>query len=181
MEHSIVTLWTIGHSTRSIEEFLHLLREHHIDILADVRRFPGSRRHPQFGQETLSMSLQQAGIRYEHFPELGGRRSARKDSPNTAWRNAAFRGYADYMMTAAFTAGIARLLALAGRGRTAIMCAEALWWQCHRGLIADYLKAGGHDVIHIQAPNKSEPHPFTSAAHVVNGSLTYAPEADLLS
>jgi uncharacterized protein (DUF488 family) len=174
-------LWTIGHSTRPIVDFLALLREHDIRTLADVRRFPGSRRHPQFSQEALATSLLNAGARYEHFPELGGRRQPRKDSPNTAWRHDAFRGYADYMMTAEFEAGIARLLAIAARTRTAIMCAEAVWWQCHRGLIADYLRAAGHDVIHIQGPNRTEQHPFTSAARIVNGFLTYSPEPDLLA
>lgn len=176
-----MTLWTIGHSTRPIDEFLALLQEHGIGTLADVRRFPGSRRHPHFGQDALAASLNGAGVRYEHFPELGGRRKPRKDSPNAAWRHAAFRGYADYMMTAEFEDGIARLLTVAAGARTAVMCAEAVWWQCHRGLISDYLKAAGHDVIHIQGPNRSEQHPFTSAARIVNGSLTYALEPDLLS
>jgi uncharacterized protein (DUF488 family) len=130
-----------------MEEFLEILREHHITFLADVRRFPGSRRHPQFGQDALAASLRAAGISYVHFPELGGRRSARKDSPNTAWRNAAFRGYADYMMTTEFHSGIERLLSMADRNRVAVMCAEAVWWQCHRSLIADFLKASGHEVI----------------------------------
>src|SRR5438270_8644921 len=135
-----MTIWTIGHSTRTLEDFLQLLELHKLEALADVRQFPGSRRHPQFGQENLSQSLAQAGIAYVHFPELGGRRRARPDSPNTAWRNEAFRGYADYLMTGEFQAGIRRLLELAEQKRTAILCAEALWWQCHRGLIADCLK-----------------------------------------
>jgi uncharacterized protein (DUF488 family) len=164
-----------------MEEFLEILREHHITFLADVRRFPGSRRHPQFGQDALAASLRAAGISYVHFPELGGRRSARKDSPNTAWRNAAFRGYADYMMTTEFHSGIERLLSMADRNRVAVMCAEAVWWQCHRSLIADFLKASGHEVIHITAAGRSEPHPFTSAARVVDGALTYSRQADLLS
>jgi len=175
-----VTLWTIGHSTRPIDDFIALLMENGIRVIADVRRFPGSRRHPQFGREALAASLQDARIGYEHFPELGGRRPARPDSPNGAWRNDAFRGYADYMMTAEFREGIGRLLTLAGHRRTAFMCAEALWWQCHRGLIADYLKAAGHDVVHILGPGKTESHPFTSAARMVDGALTYAPEPDLL-
>jgi uncharacterized protein (DUF488 family) len=149
-------------------------------VVADVRRFPGSRRHPQFGRESLAASLRESGIGYEHFPELGGRRQARPDSPNGAWRNSAFRGYADYMMTGEFRGGLARLLALADRQRLAVMCAEALWWQCHRGLIADYLKAAGHEVVHILGPHKTESHPFTSAARIVDGALTYAAEADLL-
>ena len=138
-----MTVWTIGHSTRAIDDFVALLQEQRIAMLADVRRFPGSRRHPQFGQDALAASLGDAAIGYEHLPELGGRRQPRKDSPNTTWRNASFRGYADYMMTAGFEAGIGRVMALAERGRTAVMCAEAVWWQCHRSLIADYLKAAG--------------------------------------
>src|ERR1044071_3910118 len=116
------TIWTIGHSTRKIEEFIGLLKEHHIAALADVRRFPGSRRHPQFGQQQLAAELGREGITYVHFPELGGRRPARPDSPNTAWRNEAFRGYADFMMTSEFQAGIERLLKLAGERPTAMMC-----------------------------------------------------------
>lgn len=168
-----LTLWTIGHSNRSMEQFLELLASQHIQVLADVRRFPGSRRLPHFGQENLSKSLSAAGIDYVHFPELGGRRKALADSPNNAWRNEAFRGYADFMMTEEFHAGIDRLLKLAREKRTAIMCAEALWWQCHRSLIADYLKAAGHNVMHILG-NKTEPHPYTSAARIVDGKLTYA-------
>jgi uncharacterized protein (DUF488 family) len=176
-----MTLWTVGHSTRSIDDFLEILREHEITLLADVRRFPGSRRHPQFGQDALAASLQNAGVGYVHFPELGGRRHPRKDSPNTAWRDAAFRGYADHMMTTEFHSGIERLLSIAARDRIAIMCAEAVWWQCHRSLIADFLKASGHLVIHANSPGRSEPHPYTSAAHVVDGALTYSPHPDLLS
>jgi uncharacterized protein (DUF488 family) len=170
-------IWTIGHSTRSIEEFIQLLKALDIRALADVRQFPGSRRYPHFNQEQLSSSLAKAGIDYTHFVELGGRRRARKNSPNTAWRNEAFRGYADYMDTAGFRAGIERLLQLVGEKKTAIMCAEALWWQCHRGLIADHLKAAGHEVIHILGPNKTESHPFTSAARIVDGKLSYAADA----
>jgi uncharacterized protein (DUF488 family) len=171
-------LWTIGHSTRSIEQFMELLASQKIQLLADVRRFPGSRRLPHFNQENLSESLAGAGIEYLHFPELGGRRRALADSPNTAWRNEAFRGYADFMMTDEFHAGIERLLNVARQKRTAIMCAEALWWQCHRSLIADYLKAAGHNVIHILSGNKTEAHPFTSAARMVNGKLSYGAETE---
>ena len=169
-----VTLWTIGHSTRPWPEFLALLKAHAIGALADVRRFPGSRRHPQFGQENLDRSLRDSGMVYRHFPELGGRRQPRPDSANTVWRNAAFRGYADYMDTGEFKTGIKHLLELAGSQSTAIMCAEALWWQCHRGLIADYLKAHGHTILHINGPSKTEAHPYTSAARLVSGRLSYA-------
>jgi uncharacterized protein (DUF488 family) len=166
-------VWTIGHSNQPLRGFLTTLVAHDIALIADVRRFPASRRHPHFGKDALAASLQERGIGYEHFPELGGRRSARHDSPNTAWHNASFRGYADYMDTREFEDGIARLLALAAERRTAIMCAELLWWQCHRGLISDYLKSRGHDVVHLVSPAKQEPHPYTSAASLVDGHLSY--------
>jgi len=170
----IARIWTIGHSTREIEVFLSLLEENGIKAVADVRMFPGSKRYPQFGREALAKSLGAAGIRYQHFPELGGRRKANPDSKNTAWRNASFRGYADYMETEDFRKGVARLVDLAEEsGPTAIMCAEAVWWRCHRSLISDYLKARGVEVIHILDEKKTEPHPFTSAATIVNGELSY--------
>lgn len=152
-----------------------MLRTYEIELLADVRRFPSSRRYPHFGLPALRESLAEAGIAYEHFPELGGRREPRPDSSNTAWRNAAFRGYADYMETMEFAAGIVRLQQLARSRRTAIMCAEAVWWRCHRGLISDYLKAAGTEVIHILSATKSELHPYTSAAHLEAGRLVYTP------
>jgi uncharacterized protein (DUF488 family) len=173
-----LTLWTIGHSNRTLDQFLELLKAQRIELLADVRRFPGSRRLPHFNQENLSKSLGDAGIEYVHFPELGGRRKALTNSPNSAWRNEAFRGYADFMMTQEFRDGINRLLDLARQKRTAIMCAEALWWQCHRSLIADYLKAAGHEVIHIMGANKTDEHPFTSAARMVDGKLSYGVESE---
>ena len=135
--------------------------------------FPGSKRYPQFGREPLAKSLGEAGIRYEHFPELGGRRKAKQDSKNTAWRNESFRGYADYMETNEFRAGIDRLLNIATTQRTAIMCSEAVWWRCHRSLISDYLKVKGIEVNHIMSIGKAEPHPFTSAAGIVDGELSY--------
>jgi uncharacterized protein (DUF488 family) len=172
----ITRIWTIGHSTRKIDIFLSLLEENGIKAVADVRMFPGSKRYPQFGREALAKSLGAAEIRYQHFPELGGRRKAKPDSKNTAWRNESFRGYADYMETENFRKGITRLVDLAGEsGPTAIMCAEALWWRCHRSLISDYLKARGVEVIHILDEKKTEPHPFTSAATIVNGELSYRP------
>ena len=169
----IATIWTIGHSTRSVQDFVALLKAHRIESLVDVRQFPGSRRYPHFGKEQLAKTLEQAGIEYHHLPELGGRRQARADSLNSAWRNEAFRGYADYMETASFANGIARLLELARTKRVAIMCAEAVWWRCHRGLISDYLKVRGHKVLHIQSAAKEEEHPFTAAASIVNGNLSY--------
>ena len=174
----ISRIWTIGHSTRRIDIFLSLLEENGIKLVADVRMFPGSKRYPQFGRGALAKSLGEHGIRYEHFPELGGRRKAKPDSKNTAWRNEAFRGYADYMETEDFRNGIARLVDLAHQsGPTAITCAEAVWWRCHRSLISDYLKARGVEVIHILDEKKTEPHPFTSAAQIVNGDLSYRPRS----
>src|SRR5712664_928510 len=171
----ISRIWTIGHSTRQIDIFLSLLGENGIKAVADVRMFPGSKRYPQFGREALAKSLSERRIHYEHFPELGGRRKAKPDSKNTAWRNESFRGYADYMETEEFRNGITRLVDLAQEsGPTAIMCAEAVWWRCHRSLISDYLKARGVEVIHIFDAKKNEPHPFTSAATIVNGELSYA-------
>jgi uncharacterized protein (DUF488 family) len=166
-------IWTIGHSNQALKRFLDTLAAHQIAVVGDVRRFPASRRHPHFGQDQLASSLAAQDIGYLHFPELGGRRPARKDSVNSAWRNAAFRGYADYMETEVFATGIARLVGEAQTRRVAIMCAEVLWWQCHRGLIADFLKARGHDVIHIASPEKVETHPYTSAASIVDGRLSY--------
>jgi len=170
----ISRIWTIGHSTRKIDIFLSLLEENQIKLIADVRMFPGSKRYPQFGREALAKSLGEHGILYEHFPELGGRRKPKADSKNTVWRNEAFRGYADYMETEDFRKGIERLVDLASEaGPSAIMCAEAVWWRCHRALISDYLKARGVEVLHILDPNKTAPHPYTSAARIVNGALNY--------
>jgi len=178
-KEKISRIWTIGHSTRNIDIFISLLEENGIKLLADVRSLPRSKRYPQFNKEALAESLNARGIRYEHFPELGGRRKAKPDSRNTAWRNTSFRGYADYMETEEFHKGIERLLAFAREtGRAAIMCAEAVWWRCHRALISDYLKTCGMEVTHILDANKTEPHPFTSAARIVNGKLSY--ESDSL-
>ena len=170
-------IWTIGHSTREIDEFISLLKENLIKLLVDVRAWPGSKRYPQFKKDALKESLNAHGIRYEHFPELGGKRKSKPDSRNTAWRNASFRGYADYMETKQFQKGIERLLGVAAEaGPTAIMCAEAVWWRCHRSLIADYLKARGVEVLHVLGANKVEPHPYTSASRIVDGELSYRPE-----
>lgn len=166
-------IWTIGHSTRTAQDFGQILLAHKIETLVDVRTFPGSRRYPQFNKSVLSESLASVNIVYKHDPRLGGRRTPRKDSHNTAWRNAMFRGYADHMETDEFNAGIKELLEVARRSRTTVMCAEAVWWKCHRSLIADYLKASGHTVLHIIDEKKSEEHPFTSAARIVDGELSY--------
>jgi uncharacterized protein (DUF488 family) len=173
MHRAEATIWTIGHSTRSIEEFIAILKSFDLHILVDVRSFPGSRRYPHFNKERLNESLASAGIGYQHFPDLGGRRRAKPDSLNMAWRNKTFRGYADYMESDAFISGIERLLKVAATHRTAVMCAEAVWWRCHRSLISDYLKAKGVTVFHIIDAGKSQEHPFTSAARIVNGALSY--------
>lgn len=175
MSNTSQRVHTIGHSTRPIDYLLALLCEHRIEALADVRRYPGSRRHPQFAQEALRETLQVAGIDYLWFPELGGRRAPRKDSRNTAWRNDGFRGYADYMETPAFDAALAHLGDLIGARRSAIMCAEQAWQQCHRGLISDALKARGVEVVHILGPGRVQVHPYTEPARIVDGALTYAP------
>ena len=167
-------LWTIGHSTRKIDHFISLVEENGIKLVVDVRSFPGSRRYPQFNKEALADSLGQHGIRYEHFANLGGRRKPKHTSRNVAWRNASFRGYADYMETEEFQKGIERLVDLTSEvGPAAIMCAEAVWWRCHRAMISDFLKARGIEVIYIVDSNKTEPHPFTSAARMVNGEPKY--------
>jgi uncharacterized protein (DUF488 family) len=173
------TLWTIGHSTHSLEAFAGILRAHRIEALADVRVMPGSRRYPHFNQETLAGALAKVDVEYVHLPNLGGRRKSRPDSLNTAWRNEAFRGYADYMDTEEFRRGIEGLQKLAVEKRAAIMCAEAVWWQCHRALISDWLKVRGVEVLHILSENKVEPHPYTSAAQIIDGQLSYrAPRED---
>lgn len=171
-------VWTVGHSTRTAEAFVSLLRAHRVEALADVRRYPASRRHPQFNTATLSAILQDAGIDYLPMPELGGRRPARVDSRNTVWRDPSFRGYADYMETPAFDAAVEKLIAHAAARRTAMMCAEAVWWQCHRQMIADALKARGVRVLHIMDVDQATEHPFTSAARIVDGRLHYGHAAD---
>ena len=169
----MITVWTVGHSTRSGEEFGKILLAHEIKVLVDVRSFPGSRRLPQFNKPELAESLRELGIEYRHEPRLGGRRKPRADSHNTVWKNASFRAYADHMESEEFRRGVDELLEVAARERTAVMCAEAVWWRCHRSLIADYLKAQGHTVIHIIDQKKTEEHPFTPAARIVEGQLSY--------
>jgi uncharacterized protein (DUF488 family) len=168
-----VTIWTIGHSTRPLEDFLGLLANYEIGNIADVRSFPGSRRYPQYGKVALSASLAEHGLGYHWLPALGGRRRASPDSPNTGWRNASFRGYADYMATAEFVQGLQLLIDMASSARTAIMCAEALWWRCHRSLIADALTVRGIEVMHILDAQHSVVHPMTSPARIVHGELSY--------
>lgn len=166
-------IWTIGHSNRSIEVFIELLRSFHIQTLVDVRQFPGSKNYPQFNKEQLQDSLQQNGITYIHMVELGGRRKPNPGSPNSAWKHPAFRAYADYMETAAFKKAAAKLEEIALASATAYMCSEAVWWSCHRSMISDYLKAKGWKVMHIMDINKATEHPYTSPARIENGALTY--------
>lgn len=175
MEHP-GTLWTIGHSTREIQDFLALLLENKIAVLADVRAFPGSRKYPWFNKDHLTAALGQAGIAYRHFPELGGRRKAAENSRNTIWRHPSFRAYADYMETPEFEQAIAGLMELAAAQKTCIMCSEAVWWRCHRSLIADYFKSKGWRVLHILSPGKAEEHPYTSPAKIDGGKLWYGGE-----
>ena len=166
-------IYTIGHSTRTQEEFITILKSFKIELLIDISSYPGSRRYPHFSKENLQKVLPENEIRYQHFPELGGRRKVSKDSKNIAWKNDAFRGYADYMETGEFKKGISRLEDLALQFRTAYMCSEAVWWRCHRSLVSDFLKWKGWKVMHIMGENKSEEHPYTSPAKIVDGQLSY--------
>jgi uncharacterized protein (DUF488 family) len=167
------TIWTVGHSTHSAEEFLGILKHYNIDLLADVRRFPGSRKFPQFNQEVLRNFLLANGIKYIHLQNLGGRRKPDPDSKNINWRHPAFRAYADFMESEEFKIGIKELELLATEKVTSIMCSEVLWWRCHRSMIADQLKANGWEVVHILSKEKSTEHPYTQPAKVVDGELTY--------
>ena len=173
VDQTSLRVWTVGHSTRSVEEFNQILTEHRVGSLVDVRSFPGSRRYPHFNKLELKQNLEAVGILYSHLHELGGRRRPSPDSKNTAWKNASFRAYADHMASAEFTKGIENLLEMARVGPTAVMCAEALWWRCHRSLVGDFLKAQGVEVIHIIDARKTEIHPYTSAARIIDGELSY--------
>ena len=170
-------IWTIGHSTRTFTEFLAILQSFSIEVVVDVRHFPGSKKFPHFNKEELIVSLPQNNLQYQHILELGGRRKLNKQSKNTAWRHPAFRAYADYMATAEFAGGIDRLVKIGRLQRTAYMCSEAVWWSCHRAMISDYLKVNGWTVLHIMSKTKAEEHPYTSAAKIRNGKLWYG-EAD---
>jgi uncharacterized protein (DUF488 family) len=164
-----MTVYTIGHSTRPVEATIAMLRAHGVARLVDIRTIPGSRRNPQYGRAALARALEAAGIAYEHRPGLGGLRRPRPDSPNAAWRNASFRGYADYMQTDAFRAALAALLESAARETIAVMCAEALPWRCHRSLLADALLARGVDVRHIMGETEAKPHALTPFGRVLPG------------
>jgi uncharacterized protein (DUF488 family) len=164
-------LFTIGHSTRDLPDFLALLAENHIERLADIRRYPGSRRYPHFSRESLARVLPEHGIEYVHVPQLGGRREPRPDSPNTAWRNAQFRGYADHMGTDEFRVAVDKLLE--SPKCTAVMCAEAVPWRCHRNILADDLLRRGVEVIHILGPGSTTIHVMNPSAREVEGRLIY--------
>jgi uncharacterized protein (DUF488 family) len=168
-----VTLFTIGHSTRPIDEFIDLLSAHGVQRLIDVRKIPQSRHNPQFGREQLSTSLDRAGIHYTHMSGLGGLRRPRKDSTNTGWQNASFRGYADYMQTPEFEDSLNRCIELAKQEHVALMCAEAVPWRCHRSLIADALVARGIDVREIASATEARPHALTPWARVEGTTVTY--------
>ena len=173
-----LSLWTLGHSTRPIDEFIGLLRAHQISLLVDVRTVPRSRYNPQFNTDTLTKSLGDAEFRYRHLPELGGLRKPKKDSVNDGWHNASFRGYADYMQTDEFLKALEELMADSRLQPTAIMCAEAVPWRCHRSLIADALVTRGWDIRHIMSPEKATPHALTSFAHFEKGALIYPKPTD---
>jgi uncharacterized protein (DUF488 family) len=168
-----VDVWTIGHSTRSADELIALLRAHAIERLVDVRTIPRSRRHPHFNRESLPGFLEAAGIAYTHMRGLGGLRHPRPDSVNMAWHNAGFRGYADYMQTSEFAQNLEALIELAGQERIAVMCAEAVPWRCHRSLLADALVARGVAVRHILTEKGAEPHALTDFAHLEGTRVTY--------
>jgi uncharacterized protein (DUF488 family) len=169
---------TVCHSTRPIGEFTDLLRAHEICLLVDVRTIPRSRYNPQFNTDTLAQSLREAGLQYRHLPELGGLRKPKNDSLNNGWRNTSFRGYADYMQTEEFQSALENLMAYGTDTRTAIMCAEAVPWRCHRSLIADALVSRGWDIRHIMSPEKATPHVLTSFAHLEKDTLTYPNPTD---
>lgn len=170
----MATLYTIGHSTRRLDELVEALRAHEIQTLADVRAFPMSRRLPQFNRESLEESLPAAGIHYVWMKALGGyRKKVLEESPHVALRNQSFRNYADYMLTPEFEGAISELVALAEQSRTAYMCAERVYFHCHRMLVSDWLVAHGHEVLHIDATGPVRPHKLTAEARMVDGRLIY--------
>jgi uncharacterized protein (DUF488 family) len=169
-------IYTIGHSTHPFEEFLGMLRSFGIEVLFDIRRLPGSRKFPQFDRENLETSLEAAGIHYVYSEDLGGRRRPKKDTKNTRWNNASFRGYADYMETEDFGNAVAKLEQAALKKRVVYMCSEAVWWRCHRSMVSDYLKAKGWTVWHIMALGKVQEHRYTAPANVVGSRVSYSDE-----
>lgn len=177
-----VELLTVGHSNHPLETFLELLQAHEIEVLVDIRRFPGSRKYPHFGQESLAASVRDLGIEYRWMEDLGGRRKAQKvadPSPNRGLRNQSFRNYADYMLTDSFRQAAAELLDLAASRRTAIMCSESVFWRCHRRLVSDYVVANGGRVLHIFPNGIARPHDLTRGAVPVDGVVSYPGEKTL--
>lgn len=168
------TIWTIGHSTRTFDEFLKLLQSFKIKSLVDVRHYPGSRKFPQFNKDSLEKSLPENNIEYTHLIDLGGRRKPNSNSKNDGWRLDSFKGYADYMATEDFKQALNTLKEIAAEKQTAIMCAEAVWWSCHRSLISDILKVDGWEVLHIMSENKATEHPYTAPVRIVDGKLNYS-------
>jgi len=166
-------IYTIGHSTREIEEFIAILKENNIDLLVDIRRYPSSRKFPQFHSKELEESLKKEKIDYIWMEDLGGRRKVNKDSKNTKWRKETFRAYADYMETESFNKAMEKLEELAKENNVVYMCAEAVWWSCHRSLISDYLKAKNWKVIHLMGLNNSQEHPYTQPATIKNNKVYY--------
>lgn len=170
-----MTIYTIGHSTRELDELVRILKKYGIQLLVDVRTVPRSRHTPQFNRDTLPEELKKEGIEYEHLPALGGLRKTKKNSPNTGWRNASFRGYADYMQTDDFAKGLKELTELACTQTVAIMCAEAVPWRCHRSMIGDALLVRGFEVIDIFNEKKSQPEKLTDFAKAKGTQITYPP------
>lgn len=175
------TIWTVGHSTHSFEEFTSMLSYFNIELLADIRSFPGSKRYPHFDKEYLENALSLQSVEYMHFQQLGGRRKPILESKNIAWKHDAFRGYADYMETEDFKEAITQLETIGKEKRTAFMCSESLWWKCHRSLVADYFKSKEWKVIHIMGNGKEAEHPYTAPAKIVNGKLSYSDDNNLFS
>jgi uncharacterized protein (DUF488 family) len=171
-----LTVWTVGHSTRPLTDFLEILAAYRVELVAAVRRFPGSRSQAQYQQPALESALHRVGIGYIWLPDLGGHRQPVWDTPNTTWRHPAFRGYADYLAGEEFAACLVELLTLAWGLRTAVMCAELLWWRCHRRMIADVLVSLGAHVIHIRDVKTAETHRLRAPARLVRGVLSYRPE-----
>lgn len=170
-------IYTIGHSVRPLDEFMKMLESFHIEVLADVRRFAGSKRYPWFSKENLEKVLPEHNIEYIHFEDLGGRRKVQPGSINSRWKNESFRGYADYMQTKEFTQAVEKLERIAMKQTTAFMCSEAVWWSCHRSMISDYLKAKGWKVDHIMNIGKAEEHPYTAPARIRDGNVFYSDES----
>ena len=169
-------IYTIGHSTHTFDDFLDMLQSFNIETVADICSLPGSRKFPQFNKENLEISLKSNGINYLHLIDLGGRRKVKKDSKNNRWRHKAFKGYADYMETPDFEAGIENLEQIAMKQTTAFMCSEAVWWRCHRSMVSDFLKVKGWKVMHIMSKGKAQEHPYTAPAIIKNGRISYSDE-----